>query len=134
LVVTSIVSNFQAVAMPKLSPNSVTVLDGDVVLTRRTESEKWRARFKLDGRWIRCSTKEKNLDRAKEIAKDRYQESKYRVRLGIPAQSKRFKDVAKLAIDRMQKAVDSGEGKKVFRDYIVSGASFHVRPAATIGS
>jgi integrase len=118
LVVTSTVGNFQAVAMPKLSPNSVTLLDGDVVLTRRDGSEKWQARFKMDGRWIRCSTKEKDLNKAKEVAKDRYLDAHYRVKHGVPAQSKRFKDVAKLAIDRMQKAVDSGEGKKVFRDYI----------------
>lgn len=104
--------------MPKLSPNSVTLLDGDVVLTRRDGSAKWQARFKMDGRWIRCSTKEKDLNKAKEVAKDRYLDAHYRVKHGVPAQSKRFKDVAKLAIDRMQKAVDSGEGKKVFRDYI----------------
>jgi integrase len=40
------------------------------------------------------------------------------VKHGIPAQSKRFKDVARLAVDRMEKAISSGEGRRVYRDYI----------------
>jgi hypothetical protein len=45
--------------MPRLSPVSVTILDGAVVLSRRSESAKWQARFKVDNRWIRITTKEK---------------------------------------------------------------------------
>jgi len=103
---------------PKLSPNSVTILDGAIVLTRRDGSAKWQARFKVDGRWIRITTKQKDLKEAKEIANNLYLDARARVRFGIPAQSRRFRDVAKLAIDRMQRALDAGEGKKVFRDYI----------------
>jgi uncharacterized protein (DUF1330 family) len=33
-------------------------------------------------------------------------------------QSKRFKDVAKLAVDRMEKAMAAGEGRSVYRDYV----------------
>jgi site-specific recombinase XerD len=44
--------------------------------------------------------------------------SRPRVKHGIPAQSKRFTDVARLAVDGMQKAISAGEGKSVYRDYI----------------
>jgi len=104
--------------MPKLSPNSVTILDGAIVLTRRDGSAKWQARFKVDGRWIRITTKQKDLKEARETATEQYLDARARVKIGVPAQSRRFRDVAKLAVDRMQRALDGGEGKKVFRDYI----------------
>ncbi|HEX3501854.1 MAG TPA: hypothetical protein VHU22_00520 [Xanthobacteraceae bacterium] len=104
--------------MPKLSTQSVTLLDGAIVLTRRVKSAKWQARFKCGGRWIRVTTKEKDLNDAKEAATELYMDTRYRVKLGIPAQTKRFSDVARLAIDRMEKAMAAGEGKRVYRDYI----------------
>ena len=104
--------------MPVLSPNSKLVLDGAFVLTQRDGNAKWQARFKIAGRWHRMSTKTKNLIEAKDAAREQYIEAKYRAKLGVPVQSKRFKDVAKLAVDEMQKSLAGGEGKKVYRDYI----------------
>ena len=104
--------------MPQLSPRSITLLDGAIVLSRRDGSAKWQARFKNGSRWIRVTTKTKDLDEAKEAARELYMDARYRVKHGIPAQSKRFKDVAKLAVDRMEKAISAGEGKRVYRDYI----------------
>ena len=74
--------------------------------------------FKNGSRWIRVTTKEKNLKDAKEVARELYTDARYRVKHGIPAQSKRFKDVAKLAVDRMEKAMAAGEGRRVYRDYV----------------
>jgi site-specific recombinase XerD len=65
-----------------------------------------------------CATKEKDLDKAKKAAREIYLDAQYRVKYGIPAQSKRFKDVARLAVDRMKKAIAGGEGRRVYRDYI----------------
>src|ERR1019366_7283226 len=104
--------------MPKLSPNSITLLDGNIILSQRNESAKWQARFKVEGRWIRVTTKEKDIKEAKKAAEELYLDARYRVKHELPAQTKRFKDVAKLAIDRMQKALAGGQGKKVYRDYI----------------
>jgi integrase len=94
------------------------MLDGAIVLTRRDGTSKWQARFKAGNRWIRITTKEKELKEARTAASDLYVDAHYRVKHDLPAQSKRFTDVAKLAIDRMQKALDAGEGKKAYRDYI----------------
>jgi integrase len=104
--------------MPTLSPESVTILDGAVVLSRRHESAKWQARFKVENRWIRITTKENDIKEAKKAAEELYLDARYRVKHELPAQTKRFKDVAKLAIDRMVKALAGGQGKKVYRDYI----------------
>ncbi len=43
-------------------------------------------------------------------------EAHYRKKIGVAATSKRLKDVAKMAIDRMQKALDAGEGTKTYVD------------------
>jgi uncharacterized protein (DUF1330 family) len=104
--------------MPKLSPSSVALLDGAIVLSRRDGTARWQARFKNGSRWIRVTTKAKDLNDAKEVARELYTDARYRVKHGIPAQSKRFKDVAKLAVDRMEKAMAAGEGRSVYRDYV----------------
>ena len=64
--------------MPKLSPRSVTLLDGAIVLSRRDGSAKWQARFKNGSRWICVTTKEKNLKYAKEVAREVYTDARYR--------------------------------------------------------
>jgi len=42
--------------LPKLSPSTATVLDGDVRLVKRKNSRAWQAAFKIDGRWVRVTT------------------------------------------------------------------------------
>lgn len=64
------------------------------------------------------STKTADLDRAKSIAKDAYMDAKYRAKLGVPAVSRRFDAVAKIAIKDMQDALDAGHGKKTYVTYI----------------
>src|ERR1700731_1393204 len=100
--------NPQEQNMPLLSPDSVTIHDGSIVLTRRNGSSAWQARYKIDNHWIRITTKKKELSEAKEIASDLYGEAKFRVKHGLPTLTKRFKDVAKLLNARMQAALDGG--------------------------
>ena len=42
--------------MPKLSSETVTLLDGDIRVFKRPRSRAWQATFKMDGRWVRVST------------------------------------------------------------------------------
>jgi len=74
--------------------------------------------FKNSSHWIRVTTKTKDLDEAKEAARDLYMDARHRLMHGIPAKSERFKDVAKLAVDRMQKAIAAGKRKRVCRNDI----------------
>ena len=57
--------------MPKLSPNSATIMEGKVVLSLRNGSAKWQARYKMGGRWICVTTKTSELNEAREIAASR---------------------------------------------------------------
>ena len=61
----------------RFSPNSVALLDGAIVLSRRDGSARWQARFKNGSRWIRVTTKAKNLKDAKEAARELYMDARY---------------------------------------------------------
>ena len=92
--------------------------DGEVVLYKRPESSRWQARFKLpDGQWHHLSTKRANLADAKLIAGDAYDEARFRHKDGQSPVSRRFRDVARLAIADMDAALLSGRGKVAYKDY-----------------
>ena len=105
--------------MPVLREDSVLIMDGAIKLYRRQRSRKWQAAFQIDGQYIRISTGKSDLDEAKQAASDSYLEYKFRQKSGVPVVSKRFSDVAKLCITEMNKQLESGVGKKVYRDYVI---------------
>ena len=88
-------------------------------LYRRERSHKWQAAFQIDGQYIRISTSKSDLDEANQAASDSYFAYKFCQKNGVPVVSKRFSDVAKLCISEMNKQLDSGVGKKVYRDYVI---------------
>ena len=61
-----------ALFMPKLSSETVTLLDGDIRVFKRPRSRAWQATFKMDGTWVRVSTKCKQLAEAKGAARELY--------------------------------------------------------------
>jgi len=93
--------------------------DSEVVLFKVSRSNYWQARFRIyTGKWIRFSTKRKNIDDAKQIACDRYDEARYRERLGFTALVKRFDEMAKCCIAEMRRDIAAGTGKKIYTAYI----------------
>ena len=106
--------------MPELSAKSVTILDGKVVLTMRPRSSVWQARFRIADKWLRVSTKQADLEKAKVSADAMYLRARFRNEEGLPVISKRFSQVAALAKQKMQAQLDAGEGKSVFKDYIIA--------------
>jgi integrase len=99
--------------------HSVHLRDDEVVLYKRPGGNRWQARYKLsDGKWHRISTKTANLDRAKSMATEAYDRSRFLQKEGMPEVTRRFDSVAKLAINDMQEALDKGRGKKTYVTYI----------------
>ena len=95
--------------------------DGNVVLFRRSDSKKYQARIKLDnGKWKRFGTGSEVIKEASSIACERFDEIKVLSKRNLAIDTRRFKDVAELAISEMQKELDSGYGKKSYLDYIQS--------------
>lgn len=104
--------------MPQLSDESVQVLNGKIVLFRRKRSPLWQARFRIGRKWIRTSTKKEKLKEAQGIAIEAYHEAKFKEKHDLPVTSRKFRSVAEAVKANLQKAIDAGEGKAVFRDYV----------------
>lgn len=103
--------------MPKLSPQTIVISDGDVKLYKRPRSKVWQTTFVVDRHQVRVSTKQKNLAEATKAAKALFDEYKFRARYDLPVVTKRFADVAQLAKAEMKKKLEAGTGKKSFVDY-----------------
>ncbi len=56
--------------MPEKIATTHTLMDRTLVVYRRERSSIWQCRLKVDGKWQRASTKETNLQKAKERAKE----------------------------------------------------------------
>jgi hypothetical protein len=90
----------------------------NLTLYQREHSAVWQCRYKVDNKWIRATTKETEYELAVNKAKDLLVEAEIRKRSGIPVVTKRFKDIAYLAIDRMERDLRGGLGKVIYKDYI----------------
>lgn len=90
----------------------------NLTLYQREHSAVWQCRYKVDNKWIRATTKETQFDLAVNKAKELLVEAEIRKRSGIPVVTKRFKDIAYLAIDRMERDLRGGLGKVIYKDYI----------------
>ena len=62
--------------LPKLNPNTPTLMDGEVRLFKRKRSSVWQVVFTMDGRQVRVSSKKRNLKDALEAARDIYLHTK----------------------------------------------------------
>lgn len=104
--------------MVALNPNTHVLLDGEVKVYKRGNSKRWQATFKIDEHWVRISTGKRNLEEAKTVAREQYLDYRFRAKHDLPVVTKRFEDVARLAIAEMQRQLDADAGRKVYRDYI----------------
>ena len=93
-------------------------MDKTLVVYRRERSTIWQCRYKVDGVWQRGSTKERALAKAKVKAKELMIEAEIRKRSNLPVVTRKFANVAKLAIERMKEEAASGQGKVSYADYI----------------
>jgi hypothetical protein len=76
--------------LPKLNPNTPTLMDGEVRLFKRKHSSVWQVVFMMDGRQVRVSTKKRILKDAKDAAREIYLDYRFRQKNGLPVISKRF--------------------------------------------
>ncbi len=103
--------------MPEQKETTHTLMANELVVYRRERSSIWQCRFKVDGIWQRASTKERDLKKAKQKARELMIEAEIRKRSNLPVVTRRFRDVAKLAIQRMDDKLKNKEGKVSYKDY-----------------
>ncbi len=94
------------------------ISEGELVLYKRERSSIWQCRYKVGGVWQRASTKERKLREAKEVAKELRITAEIRKRDNLPVITRKFRDVAKLAVQRMEQKLTNGDGKVSYKDYI----------------
>lgn len=95
-----------------------TLVERQLVLFQRPRSTVWQCRYQVDGKWQRESTKERNFDKAKLVAHDLLVEANVRKKLKAAPITRTFKDIARHAILRMEKAISDGEAKAMYKEYI----------------
>jgi hypothetical protein len=78
---------------------SVYLRDGAVVLHKRADSTIWQVRFKLyDRRWHSMTTKQHDLEYAKQVACEMYDEARFRERYGLAPTRRKFHAIADLSM------------------------------------
>jgi hypothetical protein len=112
--------------MPLKVDHTVHILEGKAALSLRSTSPHWQVRYKVGNKWLRTTTKEEDLERAKSKAVDLVTNAWFRQRNNLPTVSKRFKTIANLAIKRMQDELNGGHGKATYRSYILALKNYHI--------
>ena len=96
----------------------IKLRDGEIVLFVRKGSNAWHCRYKLkDIGWVRRSTRTHNLYDAQQQACDWYDEARYRIRVGLAPDLKRFSEIAAATLTDLHNEVAAGRGKRVYVDY-----------------
>ena len=98
---------------------SQAILPNKLTIYQRSKSAVWQARIKLkNGTWHRTTTGKRDINEATERALELYYEVNARAQHNLPQTSRRFSQVAKIAIKQMQDELDSGRGKTIYTHYI----------------
>jgi integrase len=104
--------------MPQPLTTTHTLMYKELVLYIRPNSRIWQCRYKIDHKWQRGSTKEYKFDLACVKAKEMMIEAEIRKRNNLPVVTRKFKDVAKLAVERMLHERKANIGKVSYIDYM----------------
>lgn len=81
-----------------MSPRKETthiITEGELLVALRERSTVWQCRYKIDGKWQRTTTGERDLKQAKAKAKEIYLEAHIRKKNNITPITRLFRDVAR---------------------------------------
>ncbi len=92
-------------------------VDDGLHIYLQRNSKVWLARFKIAGKWISRTTKQRDKAKAITGAIRVKAECEIKQAHGIAIQTKAFKDVAQLAIERMQQQPSTSKGFATLKDY-----------------
>jgi tRNA U34 2-thiouridine synthase MnmA/TrmU len=103
--------------VPSTKSTKHSITANKLVIYQSERSTIWQCRYKVVGQWQRASTKEHELAKAKERAHELLIEAEIRKRSNIPVVIRRFRDVDKLAIKRLEDKIASNQTKVFYSDY-----------------
>jgi integrase len=97
---------------------SIQCHKGLVALFKRAKSINWQCRFKLpNGQWYAISTECSELEQAKLASIRIYERTMAKIEFGMALKLKKFKGLAEEELVELTKDLQSGIGKRVYRDY-----------------
>lgn len=99
-------------------------IDESFYIYLQRNSTVWLARFKIGGKWISRTTKQR--DKAKAVTAAIKAECEIKHEHGITIQTKAFKQVAELAITRMHEAPEGTLGRTSFAGYELIFRRYHI--------
>lgn len=112
--------------MPLKRDDTHQLIDRELIIYKRPDSEHWQCRYKLDEKWYHVTTKERELAKAKVKAHRILIAAEVRKEQDLPIVSKRFRDVAMLAVKRMDDETSAGNApvsyeqyKRIIKDFLV---------------
>ena len=106
-----------------MSPRKETthsIIEGELLVALRDRSSVWQCRYRIDGVWQRTTTGERDIKRAKETAKKLYLEAQIRKENNYTPITRKFRDVARSVVKRLEKEIEAGQGKASNKDYIIA--------------
>ena len=112
--------------MPQKVEHTVHILEGKATLSLRKTSPVWQVRYKVGSKWLRTTTKEEDLAKAKSKAVHLVTNAWFRQENNLPTVSKRFKTIANLAIKRMEDELAGKRGKATYDSYIKALKKYHI--------
>ena len=101
-----------------MKSQTISIIPKELNIYKRSSDAPYQARIRLSGgNWHRVTTGERVLEDAKEKAIDLYYEIRANKKNNLPPVSRKCSSVAKAAIAQMERELETGVGKKVFKDY-----------------
>lgn len=104
--------------MPQQLETTHEIIERELIVYRRERSAVWQCRFKVGNIWKRASTGERDLQKAIRKSHEVRMEAEILRRNNLPVITRRFSDIARIAVKRMEEEVKNGEGKAIYSDYI----------------
>lgn len=95
-----------------------SIIEGELLIALRERSSVYQCHYRIDGKWQRTTTGERDLKKATDVAKDLYKEAHWKKKNNVAPITRYFRDVAKIVVKKLQDAIDSGDGKAIYKDYI----------------
>ena len=112
--------------MPAQVETTHEILPRELIVYRRENSNIWQCRYKVENTWVRCSTKQSDLNEATETAREFLYDAKARARNGLPVASRKFIVVAEQAIKRLENDATNQRGLRKSEDYIRVLKKYHM--------
>jgi integrase len=106
--------------MTEKNPTTHTLIDRQLNVYLRERSAIWQCAYQVDGKWQRTSTGQKELALAKKAAHEILIKANIRKQMNVAPITRYFKDIAKLAIERMDTELAAGQGKVIYVDYKIA--------------